>query len=236
MLGSTPIQFRGTNAERESTAKAAETINAEKAKAAKVEIKRVTKQKANPSDSKENKHLAFAPRFDDKPGKQTKPTGGSVVFNMLEAAHSPSQEAIAPNEENKGTTVGAKQHQIATLKLKKAAFEKMRAEVKFHKVKLDAKKQSKDQLAPFEIEFLEINYRYLDLISNNNLKKARRKLSKTPRSKMTKKEIPEDGQSFENGDLEFEYQVMMIAITMEENNIERKLQELEPDESITTDD
>ena len=94
----------------------------------------------------------------------------------------------------------------------------MRIDVQAKKIMLKSK--AKDKGNPFEIEFLEINYEYLDLISNNYLKKARRKLSKMP----IKKELGKN-QSFENGDLDFEYEVMIIAIRMEEDKINRDLKQ-----------
>lgn len=77
-----------------------------------------------------------------------------------------------------------------------SALERLRVEAKIKKISLDAHKDSSEKIEPFEfeIEFLEIHYKYLDVISNNYLKKARRKLSKMPKSKF--KLVLGDEQSF----------------------------------------
>lgn len=78
----------------------------------------------------------------------------------------------------------------------------MKKDIDLKKADLEANiKQDCD----YQIEFLELNYKYLETLSNNVMKKARRKLIK---------QYNKAGKT-EKGGLQFEYEVTCEAISLE---------------------
>ena len=78
----------------------------------------------------------------------------------------------------------------------------MKKEIDQKKVDLESNiKQDYD----YQIEFLELNYKYLETLSNNVMKKARRK---------TIKQYSKNGNN-EKAGLQFEYEVTCEAISLE---------------------